>query len=90
MGEFVYGISVIPAVAGMAVVSAPGTGMVVVEKSGACIEDVAKEIIVEGNRNPKDLSLVCVKGFLNKGSSTIQAKWSDFLIDSLSSFNQKE
>ena len=90
LGEFVYGISVIPAVAGMAVVSAPGTGMVVVEKSGACIEDVANEIIVEGNRNPKDLSLVCVKSFLNKGSSTIQAKWSDFLIDSLSSFSQKE
>ncbi|MDK9603957.1 hypothetical protein [Lelliottia wanjuensis] len=58
----------------MAVLSVPATGVVVVEKSAACIEDVAKEIIVEGNRNAKELTLTCTKSFMNKGTSTLQSK----------------
>lgn len=74
----------------MAVISTAMTSVVAVEKGSACIENTAKDMIIKQERDPKKLALTCAKSFINKGSSKLQGSWSDYLIDSLTSYSQKE
>ena len=88
LSEYVLGISIGSAITGMA-----GTtfGMAtVVEKGSACIKDLAEFIIKDGERDSKNLALTCGKGFINEGSSSFQSKISDYLVDILSSYKQKQ
>ncbi len=90
LGQYVHGIAVGSAVIGMAGISAATTFKAVAAKGAACIEDVAKDMIVEDERDTKKLALTCSKSFINHGSSDLQGQWSDYLIDSLVSYSQRE
>jgi len=88
LGEYVQGIAIGAPIIGMA-----GIGMGVIplaEKGAACIENTAETAITEGERDPKNLMLTCAKGFINKGSTSFQGKVSDYLIDALPSYSQKQ
>lgn len=88
LGEYAHGLAVGSAVVGMAglgIMTAP-----IEEKGAACIEDTVKSAINEGERDPKTLALTCVKSFINKGSPYFQGKMSDYLIESLSSYSQRQ
>ena len=88
LGEYVLGLAIGSAVTGMAGL---GMGTVsVTEKGAACIEDVANSMIIDGEIEPKTLMLTCTKSFINKGSTSFQGKVSDYLIDLMSSYSQKE
>jgi RHS repeat-associated protein len=88
LSEYVLGISVGSAITGMA-----GTtfGMATVaDKGSACIKDLAESLIKEGERDPQNLALTCGKAFINEGISGFQSKVSDYLVDVLSSYKQKQ
>ena len=88
LNEYVAGIAIGSAVVGMA-----GLGMgaaPVAERGAACVEDTVKSMITEAERDPETLMLTCAKGFINKGSTDFQGKASDYLIDTLSSYSQKQ
>ncbi|AUO66525.1 hypothetical protein WM46_18235 [Citrobacter freundii complex sp. CFNIH2] len=87
LGEYVLGVATIPAIAGMATY---GSAASVAERSAACIESTAKSIITQNERDSKKLMLTCAKSFMNKGSSKFQGKVSDFLVDTLFSYSQKQ
>ncbi len=69
MSEYVFGFTVGSAVAGMTAINSTAS---LAEKSAACVEGIAKSMIVEGEKNPKKLSLSCAKSFTNKGSTKLQ------------------
>ena len=88
LSEYVLGIS-----EGSAVIAMAGMSFgvaTVAEKGSACIENVANSMIKDGERNPKNLALICGKSIINKGSSKFQNKVSDYLIDTLLSYEQKQ
>ncbi len=88
LSEYVLGLSV-----GAAVVGMTGAGLTaasVAKRSEACIEEVTKSIIVEGERNPNNLLLSCTKSFINEGFSSLQGKVSDYLIDILYNYEPKQ
>lgn len=62
----------------------------VAEKGSACIKDVAENMIKDGEREPKNLLLACGKAFINEGGSDHQNKMVDYLIDTFSSYEQKQ
>lgn len=66
------------------------TPITIADRSAACINDVANALIVEGENDAKNLTLTCAKSFFNKDSGFLQGKVSDFLIDSLFSYKQKQ
>lgn len=88
LGEYVAGIAIGSPIIGMAGIGMAGASFA--EKSSACIEHIVKSAIIEGERDPKALVLTCAKGFTNKGSTDFQGKVSDYLIDTLSSYSQKQ
>ena len=91
LSEFVFGVSVgAPLLGTSALELGVATSINVAERSAACIEDVANALIVEKETNVKDLALTCTKSFLNKNAGFFQGKVSGFLIDSLSSYSQKQ
>lgn len=47
-------------------------------------------MIKDGEREPKNLLLTCSKSFINEGGSDYQSKMLDYLIDTLSSYEQKQ
>jgi hypothetical protein len=63
---------------------------IVADKGSACIKDLAESIIKDGERDPKNLALTCGKGFINEWGSSFQSKVSDYLVDVLSSYKQKQ
>lgn len=88
LSEYVFGIS-----AGSAIAGLTGTSFgvaTVAEKGSACIKDVAESMIKDRERDPTNLALTCVKSFINEGNSSFQGKASDYLIDSLFSYKQKQ
>ena len=87
LGEYVLGVATAPAIAGMSVYG--GTASVV-ERSAACIESVANSMITKNERAPEKLMLTCAKSFINKGTSKFQVHVSDFLVDTLFSYSQKQ
>lgn len=91
LSEFVFGVSVGTPLISMSALE-PGTdsSIEVVERGAACVNDVASALIVEKETDIKSLTLTCTKAFLNKNSGFFQEKTSDFLIDSLSSYSQKQ
>ncbi|EBX8914674.1 hypothetical protein LL599_003537 [Salmonella enterica] len=62
----------------------------VAEKGSACIKDVVKSVIKDGERDPTYLALTCGKSFINEGSSSFQGKVSHYLIDALFSYKAKQ
>ncbi|MBT1727500.1 RHS element core protein [Enterobacter quasimori] len=91
LSEFVFGVSVgAPLISMSALELGAATSIEVVERGAACVNDVANALIVEKETNIKNLTLSCTKAFLNKDSDFFQGKASDFLIDSLFSYNQKQ
>ncbi|WP_193771980.1 RHS repeat-associated core domain-containing protein [Obesumbacterium proteus] len=88
LNEYVAGIAI-----GSAIVGIGGIGMSaapIAEKGAACIEDTVKSVVVEKERDPTTLGITCAKAFINKGSTDFQGKVSDYLIDTLSSYSQKQ
>ena len=88
LSEYLLGLSVGSAITGIA-------GMTfgvatVAEKGSACIKDMAESMISEGEKDPKNLALTCGKSFINEGGSSFQGKASNYLIDILSSYKQKQ
>lgn len=61
-----------------------------VDGSATSVNDVDNALIVEREVDAQSLTLNCVKTFLNKESGFLQEKASDFLIESLSSYNHKQ
>ncbi|EMV7411193.1 RHS repeat protein [Enterobacter soli] len=91
LSEFVFGVSVgAPLISMSALELGTASSIEVVERSAACVNDVASALIVEKETDMKNLTLTCTKAFLNKNSGFFQGKISDFLIDSLSSYSQKQ
>lgn len=62
----------------------------IAEKGAACIEDTVKSVVIEKERDPITIGITCAKAFINKGSTDFQGKVSDYLIDTLSSYSQKQ
>ncbi|PAN67335.1 hypothetical protein CIW68_21985, partial [Enterobacter cloacae] len=88
LSEYVLGISVGSAVSGIA---GMGFGVATVaEKGSACIKDVAESIIKDGERDPKKLALTCGEGFINEGNSSFHGKATNYLVDILSTYEQKQ
>lgn len=88
LSEYVLGVSVGSAITGLGGINL-GVATVA-EKVSACIKDVAENMIKDGEREPKNLLLACGKGFINEGGSDHQNKMVDYLIDTLSSYEQKQ
>ncbi|WP_368277826.1 RHS repeat-associated core domain-containing protein [Enterobacter cloacae] len=88
LSEYTLGITIGSTVVGLGGMSFAAAS--VAEKGSACIKDVAESMIKEGERDPKNLALSCSKSFINEGSSNFQNKVSDYLIDVLSSYKQKQ
>ncbi|EMV7411197.1 hypothetical protein V1605_03000 [Enterobacter soli] len=59
-------------------------------KGSAYIKDVAEAMRKGGDIEPKNLLLTCGKSFIHEGSSDYQNKTLDYLIDTLSSYEQKQ
>ena len=87
LSEYVYGIAVLPSVVGMSAINA---GASLARRVTACVKDTVESVIKDGERDPKAIALTCGKGFLNEGAPDWQSKISDFLIDSLASYSQKQ
>jgi len=88
LNEYVAGIAI-----GSAIVGMGGIGMSaapIAEKGAACIEDTVKSVVLEKERDPTTIGITCAKAFINKGSTDFQEKISDYLIDTLSSYSQKQ
>jgi RHS repeat-associated protein len=88
LSEYTLGISV-----GSTIFAMAGTSFgaaTAAEKGSACVKDVAESMIKDGERDPMNLVLTCSKGFINEGSSGFQGKVSDYLIDTLFSYKQKQ
>ncbi|HHR4889011.1 TPA: RHS element core protein [Salmonella enterica] len=88
LSKYVFGISVGSTITGIA-----GTSFgvaTVAEKGSACIKDVVKSVIKDGERDPTNLALTCGKSFINEGGSSFQGKVSDYLIDALFSYKAKQ
>uniref|UniRef100_UPI0026E05781 RHS repeat-associated core domain-containing protein n=1 Tax=Salmonella enterica TaxID=28901 RepID=UPI0026E05781 len=88
LSKYVFGISVGSTITGIA-----GTSFgvaTVAEKDSACIKDVVKSMIKDGERDPTNLALTCGKSFINEGGSSFQGKVSDYLIDALFSYKAKQ
>ena len=91
LSEFVFGVSVgAPLISINALELGAATPITIADRSAACINDVANALIVEGENDAKNLTLTCAKSFFNKDSGFLQGKVSDFLIDSLFSYKQKQ
>nr|WP_249263777.1 tetratricopeptide repeat protein [Salmonella enterica] len=70
LSKYVFGISVGSTITGIA-----GTSFgvaTVAEKGSACIKDVVKSMIKDGERDPTNLALTCGKSFINEGDSSFQ------------------
>ncbi|EQB9990437.1 RHS repeat-associated core domain-containing protein, partial [Citrobacter amalonaticus] len=88
LSEYVLGIS-----EGSTIIAMAGTSFgvaTIAEKGSACVKDVAESMVKDGERDPTNLALTCGKGFINKGSSGFQGKISDYLIDTLISYEGKQ
>ena len=88
LSEYVLGVTVGSAITGLGGMNLAAA--TVAEKGSACIKDVADAMIKDGEREPKKLLLTCSKSFINEGGSDYQSKMLDYLIDTLSSYEQKQ
>lgn len=86
LGEYVFGWAIGAPLVGLSGISFGGAVLKI--KAESCVMDVGEAVIVDGERDPKELVFTCLKGSVHEGQSGFHNKIFDFLLDSLINYKQ--